>query len=430
VKLLLFAGAGTSVELSIPAMRGMAIELHEHLTRTGSAGRLIESLSARLVDEQFDIENLIDDLDKLCAVNDALANFGEAQIPADVVSAAKEARAETEWFVQAACERLRAEDAEFMWTPVLRCTDAVELTIATTNYDRSIEIAAERLGIHVDDGFASFESAHWARWSGFADSGSARLLKIHGSTDWYRVVHNDDVVKLRHPMPLFGGASLNLDGASPGALGSALVLPSREKLKNLPPFPDLSHELYGAARTADAVVFVGSSLRDPDLRHLCRSTAESGIPTLVVGRSVSPEPGGSVPKTAHALRQSASMFLVSTLPRALRRGELTESGMQRLVDEENDRQESLIGPLRTLSSTLATAQDKALAIESLWRIRVDLDRSTIRDLMGDGLGPVAIDVLGLIPLSQDVAELVEDADLLAASSSDGNHSPDRLTCTS
>ena len=37
MNLLVFAGAGASAELAVPAMRTMAVELQEHLTRTGSA---------------------------------------------------------------------------------------------------------------------------------------------------------------------------------------------------------------------------------------------------------------------------------------------------------------------------------------------------------------------------------------------------------
>ncbi len=97
-----------------------------------------------------------------------------------------------------------------------------------------------------------FGPGEWGHWRGFdaSPAGALRLLKVHGSTDWYRVVDSEDVVKLRHPMPLFGGVHLHLPGdAGPLSLGSALVLPSREKLKNLPPFPTLSHELYQAAQS-------------------------------------------------------------------------------------------------------------------------------------------------------------------------------------
>jgi hypothetical protein len=397
-------------------MRTMAVELQEHLTRTGSATRLLPQLGARLEDPAYDIESLIDDLDKICGVGTALAAFGESPIDPELVSAAQEARSETEWFVQAACERLHPDDAELVWTPLLRCSDTTTLTIATTNYDRAIEIAAQRLSLSFDDGFEPFGTREWTPWRGIEAPNEMRLLKIHGSTDWYRVSDTDDVVKLRHPMPLFGGVSLRLTGESPGYLGSALVLPSREKLKNLPPFPDLSHELYASAKDADAAVFVGSSLRDPDLKQLCRSICERGIPTLVVGRSAAREPEGAAPAASYVLRQSASTFLISTLPRLVRELGLTHDRLREVADGNQYGTESLLPHLRMLTAPESSTSARSNAIETLWRLRADIGAEMIRTLLGDGRGPIAVDALGLVPTCGDAPALLAHAEELAMTS--------------
>ena len=103
-------------------------------------------------------------------------------------------------------------------------------------------------------------------------------------------------------------------GDGGGNLAAALVLPSREKLKNNPPFPELTHRFREAADRADLAIFLGASLRDPDVRDVCNSCAER-IPTLVVSRNIAKAPDGPAPEKSMVLQQSASFSLISTLPR-------------------------------------------------------------------------------------------------------------------
>jgi hypothetical protein len=395
----------------------MALELLEHLSTSGAARSILDGLRERLAEDGYDIEGLIDDLDAICAGDRAQQALGVGSQNADLVTAAAEARSETEWFVQAACERLQPDDAEFTWGPLLGCSASTPLTIATTNYDRAIEIAASRLGIPYEDGFAPFDGREWCEWVGINGDSTLQLLKIHGSTDWYRVVDTQAVVKLRHPMPLFGGVTLQLGDESLGSLGSALVLPSREKLKNLPPFPDLSHELFAAGKAATGAIFVGTSLRDPDLRSLCASLASRGVPTAVVGRTAASEPDGGVPVGAYPIRQTSGTFLMSTLPTLLRSGQISSEGLAELsATAEPHQSGAMLGALRLLGSS--SPSERSGAIESLWQLRADLPARVIQPLLGTGQGQVAVDALGLIPLSREAGSLAAAATELAETTAD------------
>jgi hypothetical protein len=128
-----------------------------------------------------------------------------------------------------------------------------------------------------------FRGNETAAWRGFTTQTNPRLLKLHGSTDWY---HGADyeTFKLRHPMPLYGPLELISKRAASLPLHSALVLPSREKTVTMPPFPALNGEFQVRAAEADVVIFVGSSLRDPHIRDVCLNCVRQK-PTFVVSRN-------------------------------------------------------------------------------------------------------------------------------------------------
>ena len=177
-------------------------------------------------------------------------------------------RSEAEWLVQHVCERLREIKAVRLWGAALRRYKDHEISFVTTNYDRSIEIGCSFGGVAIEDGFEAFDGREFAKWKGVSNDRPVRLLKIHGSTDWYQG-EDSSVYKLKHPMPLYGDLAVSdMDGAFP-RMTSAIVLPTREKRVNQPPYPDLVAEFRKVAKDADIAIFVGTSLQDPDLLDLC-----------------------------------------------------------------------------------------------------------------------------------------------------------------
>lgn len=304
MRILVFAGAGTSVELGVPGMAGLADDFLEHVRQDDVHPGIVD----RLMGSDRDLERLIEKVDQICDARDSLDSLDVDMSAVGTQMAT--IRREVEWFVQHVAERITARDAHLMWGPSLRCTNAHQIVFVTTNYDRAIEVAANAEGVSLDDGFVKTADGEASRWTGFAPDGSrVRLIKLHGSTNWYRDRPTERAFKLRHPMPLFADGTLIFGNRT---LGAALVLPSREKILTREPYPRLSHAFLSFGDSAKLVVFVGSSLRDPHIRKAAEAWAEKK-PVFVVNPDLE---FGAVGK-AKVLLETASEFLISTLPNAL-----------------------------------------------------------------------------------------------------------------
>lgn len=409
MKVLIFAGAGTSVELGVPAMRDMVLRLIEHFEERPVTRALADKLVGFLKDPTYDIERLIEELDHMSAANEAYAHWGTA--PAATIEGLTLFRQEAEWFVNHVCERVEASSAALMWGATLDALMPHKAVVITTNYDRAIEMAATRRGIQLYDGFTDFGEDEWTPWKGFGTQDERKLLKIHGSTDWYHSAEGDEVWKLRHPMPLFGRVTMQVDAPNPLKLRSAAILPSREKKMNLHPYPELSYEFRREIDESELAVFIGTSLRDPDMRNLHRRSAQR-IPTFVVGRSAQIPTGTS----GAIIRQTASKFLAATLPSALMTDDPTgflkgQSG-ERLPDD---------GILDQLSA--ATDPSRALrarcdAIEKLADESVSLPGATVRPMLHDGHSDIRTFSLALVASCTDNSALLAEARTIAESSGD------------
>jgi hypothetical protein len=305
-----------------------------------------------------------------------------------------------------------------MWSPVLKAATAVTLTIASTNYDRAVEIAAARLKVALDDGFDDFAGMETAKWRGFGAQAGVRLLKLHGSTDWYHGAAYE-TFKLRHPMPLYGPLELISKRAADLPLHSALVLPSREKTVTMPPFPALNGEFQVRAAEADVTVFVGSSLRDPHIRDVCVNSARQK-PTFVVSRNGA-FAEGILPAGAIVIRQSSGQFLMSSLPRFLR-----DQDVQVLRQYANSTEPALSNALDWIVTACAEGgltHDRCAAIENLANARVPLPREEIEMLLKSadpgiklyalGLVQASLDKDAILGLAKSIAEQEKDAEFMA-----------------
>jgi hypothetical protein len=407
VRVLLFAGAGVSAELGVPAMRAMAEAFLGHLRDSGYPDDLLSHLEQLLEEADLDMESVIDDLDSVVAGARAGARWGmDASAEAGALSAL---RAEAEWLVSHLCERVDAEQSSWLWRSVLRSASPQNLTICTTNYDRAVEQAAISLGIPVADGFPEFGGAELVAWQGFDSEERLRLLKVHGSTDWYHEPAGAKVWKLRHAMPLFGGIRVGIEG-SELQLGSALVLPSREKKVTNPPYPELAFEFRKAVDAAELVVFVGSSLRDPDLLDLASHSA-ARRPTLIVSRAKRE----GLPGTHVAM--SASRFLISVVPELLTQA--TSDLALEMAQVAAGQTESILGPYATAMNRSAPPNVRCTAIETLAAGRVALQANDVRHLLTDETEIVRTFALGLVADSHDEAGLRSVVEEIAAAAPDG-----------
>jgi hypothetical protein len=409
VKILVFAGAGASVELGIPAMRDMVVRLSEHLQERHLAPALEAKLTEFLKDPRYDMEQLIEQLDHMTAATDAFAQWGTT--PTASPEGLSVLRQEAEWFVNHVCERVEAADAVLMWGAALDALAGHQAVIATTNYDRAIEIAAARKNVKLYDGFADFGDDEWTAWKGFGGQHEKKLLKVHGSTDWYHSAEGDDIWKLRHPMPLFGRVTMQVDAPTPLKLRSAAILPSREKKMNLHPYPELAFEFRRAVDEAELAIFIGTSLRDPDMRNLYRKSAQR-IPTFVVGRSVQ-TPAGT---DGLPIRHTASKFLGATLPTALLSNDPT--GFVGAQAGERQPDDGILDDLAAATDTSRGYRSRCDAIERLADASVSFPAATVRPLLQDDHSEVRTFALALVASCADNSALLAEAKTIAERAND------------
>ena len=198
------------------------------------------------------------------------------------------------------------------------------LTIATLNYDISVELAGESAGITADTGIDRWVTD--GRWV-WADRG-VRLLKLHGSIDW--VWETADHVEGQLPRRVLTVTEDPGDEYRP----PVVVFGQREKLTAEGPFLSLLAEFEGQLSEASRLLAVGYSFRDDHVNELIRRwTAEDlsrritvidpGFPEGVRGWTREPTfreqltrylvPSGAVPDRFPArlniLREPASVAL-------------------------------------------------------------------------------------------------------------------------
>ena len=371
MKVLLFTGAGASAELGVPTMRVMAQDLHRHLASQKLPETVLRRFDTMLTDHDYDIEQLIESVDGIGNGSEQQTKLGFA-VDLELQSAVRIMRQEAEWYIQHVCERVRDFDAQVLWSAALRKTDGHEICFVTTNYDRSIEIGGRFSEVSIDDGLSVFDEREIAHWKGI-DTGSAlQLVKIHGSTDWYRG-SDEHVYKLRHPMPLYGNLVVMEDEGDGTKMTSALVLPTREKRVNFPPYPDLIATFRNAAKQADVAIFLGTSLRDPDIRDICRQCA-ARIPTYFVSTDGAPK-GVAVSTQLKVIVQTASKFIASTLPSFLRTSRTSD--LDAAATSESGEQVSVLPWLVAIHDTNRPVEDICGAIEKLADNDIAVDIATL-----------------------------------------------------
>ncbi len=397
MKLLLFAGAGTSIELGVPAMTGLAREFLAHVKQWDIEPVLVH----QIMGDRLDVETFIEEIDLVCEARGPLERLGHVE--ADFFAAFQAVRSEVEWFVQHAAERVSPRSATLLWGSTLQASGRHDVTFVTTNYDRAIELAAHAEDVRLVDGFQELRTRETAPWGGFIKGSSDPLLvKMHGSTDWYAEQETGDPVKLRHPMPLFGKAELTLPNGS--SLGSALVLPSREKLLNRAPYPLLAQAFLNAKDECDGAVFVGTSLRDVHVRDAAKAIAVDR-PVLVVN----PEGDAFGIPGAVGVAEYASQFLISTLPKVLLQDDPL-AALQRLrTKETEEKAEGVLEYLEIAMDTLESRERRCFAIEVLDQRLRWAPESIVSQLLGDEDATVARYALGLVVSAHDRQPLLQRA---------------------
>ena len=387
-------------------MRRMVLDLHAHLKNQNLPSDIFSRFEHMILNVDYDIEKLIEAVEGMESGENQKKNLN-LDVDQGLLNTVKIMRWEAEWFIQHACERIRESEARALWGPIFRRIGNHNVCFVTTNYDRSIEIGCRFSGKYIDDGFEEFDSKEYSLWSGVNTESPIKLLKIHGSTDWYQGETNL-VFKLKHPMPLYGDLFVSNSSGGIPKIRSAIVLPTMEKRINQPPYPDLVTNFRNAARRADLAIFLGTSLRDPDIFDIFRQCSER-IPTYLVGIKIE---NVNLQKNTEAkvILQTASKFIISTLPRLL------DSSDPNFLDEvkvsQNDIKASVLPWSVAIEDETLGPAEICLSIENLADNNVAIDLYTLEVLLAHSDPTVRKYALALIPASLDQNEAMIAAEKL------------------
>lgn len=144
------------------------------------------------------------------------------------------------------------------------------VTIATLNYDRSIELAAQASNVVYSTGLESWiDSGSW-RWPELG----ARVLKLHGSIDW---LWRDEQQPGRLPRQVVTKAEPPYDAGPP-----ALIFGQGAKLQAKGPFLGLLAEFERELAQASQLVCIGYSFRDDHVNEVIRRWSADAMARLSV----------------------------------------------------------------------------------------------------------------------------------------------------
>ena len=148
--------------------------------------------------------------------------------------------------------------------PIVRLAQQLgRLTVATLNYDRSIEIVSESAGTCISTGIDVLSKGEEPN----PPKSGIYLLKIHGSADWWLQERMDGALPGGVLKQTVVGVSNGPENISqmPG-----IIFGQREKLRAQGPFLKLFAELDREMTDADELIIVGYSFRDNHINELIR----------------------------------------------------------------------------------------------------------------------------------------------------------------
>lgn len=276
---LVLLGAGASVQAGVPAAFGMTDAIRQRLEGQKhdgvDLGRVLdfvcERLSSHAGHSVLDVERVFSAIEMLSEretleVSPFVEQWsrdvwpwqhGLGEQSSDAVYAALRDRMLTELRELVATTWKRTSYLE----PLVRfAAHPRRATIATLNYDLSIEGAGEAAGIEVHTGINQWVDSGGWDWP----NEGARLLKLHGSIDW--AWEDDRPEDGRLPSRYIRQVS----AATSGVRAPAMVFGLRGKLRAEGPFLSLLAEFGSHLEMSSRLVVIGYSFRDDHVNQAIR----------------------------------------------------------------------------------------------------------------------------------------------------------------
>jgi NAD-dependent SIR2 family protein deacetylase len=264
IKVGFLLGAGASYPFGIPMMRQFYERFVDYIrtTRTHCVP-LLEKLADRATNP--DLEVLIQRLEKVRDMRVALEILGEGGPAIDPqIQLAEELRGYLDMFLIETCEKFDAEKAKNKLSRLALLASELGARVFTTNYDRLFEFASTSAGLSYSDGFDAHSSRPESKWNG-AFSHGMRLIKLHGSVNWYEEEGSGNLFRLERGYSLPSHHYRLTHGAR--ALRPLMIIPTLEKAVLKQPYAGLLTQFSDALNEVDVFVVIGNSLRDDHLRN-------------------------------------------------------------------------------------------------------------------------------------------------------------------
>jgi hypothetical protein len=145
--------------------------------------------------------------------------------------------------------------------PLVECAGREHFTIATLNYDNTIELVARRLGIRLDTGIGFWREKGTF---GFGDYEAVPYRKLHGSINW--AMHSEESQK-RTPLTREVLTEVSEERMRDAEHEPALIFGGRNKLTVRGPFLDLLLDFRDRLRVAKNLVVIGYSFGDDHINE-------------------------------------------------------------------------------------------------------------------------------------------------------------------
>lgn len=279
-------GAGASYPFGIPMMRELYTGFSEYIaTRRPHCSALMDRIADN-AQATLDLEALITQLDKIRAVRDGLEVL-EKNAATDLgedLEKADELRGYLDAYLIEVCEQFSRDKVEAILTRFVRFCHSHNSYIFSTNYDRLIETASDIESVPCADGFEQGSSRPESAWLGGAKQGvGIRLIKLHGSVNWYREDSSQTVFRLEKGYSLPSHEYRLTHGDK--ALRPLMIIPTLEKVVLQNPYATLLTAFSDALLEIDVLVIVGNSMRDEHIRNTI-GTRVDGLEIISVNPNV------------------------------------------------------------------------------------------------------------------------------------------------
>jgi hypothetical protein len=144
--------------------------------------------------------------------------------------------------------------------PLVAYANENDLTIATLNYDNTIEVVATKAGFPLETGIEQ-----WSQSGQFPEATKGiYLLKLHGSIDWS---FQPGKYSNQKPLPYQVLEKVDYTNKSMSNYQPALIFGQRNKLTTKGPFLDLLRAFTEALDNTDLLTVVGYSFRDEHINE-------------------------------------------------------------------------------------------------------------------------------------------------------------------